>query len=371
MDHGNRNRRLRCAAQLLAASLTALLLASCGGSTNDATQLLRQTFTGNHEIKSGNLGFTVTLVPSGASALRGPISLSLGGPFQSLGSGKLPASAFNLSLGTSGGTASVTITSTGTTGYVTFQGQSYRLPQATFQRLESSFSALGSTSGSGSGSGVLAKLGIQPEHWLVNPQVVGDEAIGGTDTTHVRAGINVAALLTDLNTFLERASSLGVSGARSLSGGISAATRNRIASEVQNPSFDVWTGKDDKTLRRLQIKLNLALTGQGLALLGRSAGLGITMQYADLNQPQTITPPGNLQPYSEFQNKLRVLVEDLQGALADASIGGSGTTRGGASSGGSTASGAGSNYQSYSNCIQAAGSDIAKMQQCAPLLNGK
>ena len=36
--------------------------------------------------------------------------------------------------------------------------------------------------------------------------------MGGAQTTHIHAGVNVPALLNDLNTLLERASSLGVSG---------------------------------------------------------------------------------------------------------------------------------------------------------------
>jgi hypothetical protein len=352
----------------LALVLASVALAACGGSMDNATTLLHQTFTGNHQITSGTLGFNLTVVPSGSSTLKGPISLSLSGPFQSLGKGRLPRSAFNISLGAMGGGASVTIISTGSSGYVTFQGQSYKLPAATFKRLESSFSQLGASPGSSSGSGVLGRLGIQPQHWLVNPKVVGDEAVGGVDTTHIRSAINVSALLADLNTFLVRASSLGVSGASSFPHGISSASRSRIAGEIQNPTFDVWTGKSDKTLRRLQVHLTLPVSGQTSALLGglRSAGIGLTMQYANLNQPQAIIAPTSLQPYSVFQTKLHALLQGLETGVGNATAGGGAT-----SGGGSTGNGAGANYQSYTQCVQSAGSDLAKMQQCAPLLNGK
>jgi hypothetical protein len=360
----------------IAVAGAALALAACGSSSGDATSLLHQTFTGSHRINSGQLAFELVLTPSGSSTLKGPITLSFGGPFQSMGAGRLPQSAFNVGVGAMGANTSVTIISTGTHGYVTFQGSSYELPKATFQQLEQSFLRLGTSPSASTGSGLLGKLGIQPEHWLVNPQVVGDEAIGGVDTTHIRAGINVAALLADFNTFLRRASSLGVSGAGSFPKGISAASRERIASEVQNPSFDVWTGKSDKTIRRLAVKLTLPVSGQTSSLLGglRSAGIGLTLQYAELNQAQTITAPTALQPYSQFQSKLRVLLSGL-GGVSGALSGGSGGTvsPGGFSgnffggSGGSTTS----NYQRYSACIQSAAGNVAKMQRCAPLLNGK
>jgi hypothetical protein len=365
MYHRPRNRMLRGAATLVLCAAVALGLAACGGSSDQATKLLHETFTGDHKINSGNLGFSVTITPSGSSALRGPLTLSLGGPFQSLGAHKLPQSDFTLSLGTSSGTISVAIVSTGSKGYVTFQGQSYQLPPATFQRLESSFSQLGSTPSSHRANGVLARLGIQPQRWLVDPQVLGDEALGGTNTTHIRAGINVPALLADLNTFLQHASSVGASGAGNLPGGIPPATRRQIAGEIHHPSVDVWTGAADKTLRRLDLALDLGVNGQTAALLGPAPKLKLTMQYANLNQPQTITAPATVLPYSQFQAKLKVLLADLESGLTG---GLSGT--GGGATGTTGSSGAGSGYQTYAQCIQSAAGDIGKMQKCAPLLGG-
>jgi hypothetical protein len=378
MHYRNRNRMLSCGMGLLLVGVLTLVLSACGGSSGGATNLLHETFTGSHRVDSGNLGFAVTFDAPGSTTLKGPITFSMSGPFQSLGPGKLPESAFSISLAATGGGGSATITSTDTSGYVTFQGQSYKLPQATFRRLESSFSSLGSSAAAGRRSGPLSGLGIQPQHWLVNPQVVGDEAIDGTNTTHIHAGVNVAALLADLSTFLQHAAARNSSVAGSFPGGISPATRSRMAGEVQDPTVDVWTGTADKTLRRLQIKLNLALSGQSLAVLGgaRSASVGLTMDYANLNQPQTITAPTTLQPYSQFQAKLRVLVADLQGALtgglssATGSALGSTGSAAGASGPGGTSGSSGPDYQAYTQCIQAAGGSITEMQKCAPLLNG-
>ena len=361
---------------LLALAASCVLVSACGGSSQDATALLKQTFSGAHTVNSGKLSIVLTIDPSGSSTLRSPITLTFGGPFQSVGTGKLPQSNFNVSLssGTSGG--SIGILSTGTAGYITFQGQSYQMPQAAFQRLESSFSQIASSPGSSGGSNVLSKLGIQPLHWLQNATVVGSENVGGAQTTHIRAQINVPALLRDFNTFLSKASSLGVSGAANFPHGISPATQSRIADAVKNPRFDVWTGTRDKTLRRLRIRLVLPVTGQTSTLLGgmRSAGIGLSMEYAELNQPQTITAPASVQPYSVFQTKLHTFEQGLQNALSGGLTGsGPGAAGGaGAATTPTAPSGSGSTtgIQAYSRCIQAAGSDIAKMQQCAPLLNG-
>jgi hypothetical protein len=359
MHDRTRTRTLRIGAGLLTAMVLSILLAACGGSGSRATNLLRETFTGTHKINSGNLAFSLTIAPSGSSALKGPLSVSLSGPFQSLGRGRLPKSNFTLQVTTSGGKVSIALLSTGTRGYVTFQGQNYQLPQATFRQLESSFAQLGSSSGSGGGSGVLAKLGIQPQHWLVDPQVIGNEFVGGATTTHIHAGIDVSALLNDLNRFLKRASSVGSTTTGNLPNGLSAGERNQIASEIHNPGLDVWTGASDKTLRRLDLKLKLDTSGQGAALLGPSASVLLSLQYSQLNQPQTITPPSTVAPFSQFEARLKVLVADLEGGLAGGSTG---------TGGSGAASGSGPNYQKYTQCIQKAGGDVTKMQKCASLL---
>jgi hypothetical protein len=358
--------RFRTICGVLAAALVAVALAACGssGSSGQATSLLRQTFSGKHTVNSGNVNVSLAINPAGSSTFKSPITLSFGGPFASLGTGKLPKSNFTVSVNALGRQGSLGILSTGTAGYVTVSGKSYQLPAATFQQLESSFSSLTSSSGGGSGSGALAKLGIDPLHWLVHPTVVGNETVAGASTTHIRAGINVAALLGDLNTFLGKAPSLGVSGLGKVPSSISPTTRQRIASEVRQPRFDVWTGTSDQTLRKMAISLTLPVTGQLSSLLGglSSAQISLTMQYADLNQPQTITAPSSVAPYSQFQAKLQGFLSAIQ-----STVGGSLGSTGSSSNGSSSSTSA---VGSYAQCLQKAGSNLAAAQKCASLLNG-
>lgn len=352
---------------LMAGVLLALTLSACGGSSGgDATNLLKQTFGQPHAVNSGNLNLSLVVVPAGARSSTAPITVSFGGPFQSHGKGKLPASNFNISISALGRTGSLGVLSTGANGYVTFGGTSYQLPAATFQRLESSFAQVTSSPTGGGKSGSLAKLGIDPLRWLVNPSVVGKETLGGAATTHIRAGVNVAALLTDLNTFLQKANSAGVTGSGKLPSRLSDTTRGKIAASVKNPSVDVWTGSADKMLRKLAINLTVPVSGQVSTLLGgiRSAQIGISLGYAHLNQPQTIAAPTNVRPFGEFSTKLRTFLA-TQGAGAGASSSASGASSG--SSSGITAGGS----QSYIQCIQAAGQDVGKLQQCASLLSQK
>jgi hypothetical protein len=365
MDYWIRGKRGLCG--LLGAALLAVTITACGSSSNpNASSLLKQTFSGTHTVNSGNLLLSLTVTPSGSSTLTSPISIRFGGPFQSLGTGRLPKSNFNVTVSSGGKSGSLGILSTGRTGFVTLEGTSYQLPSATFQRLESSFSGLASSPGTSSGSGTLSKLGIHPLDWLSHPTVVGDESVAGTKTTHVRANVNVASLLGDLDTFLAKASSVGVSGASNLPTSLSPSTRQRIASEVQNPTFDVWTGTSDKTIRRLTIQLTLPVTGPLSTQLGgmRSAQIGLTMQYANLNQPQTISAPTSVRPFSEFTTKIRSFLTSVEGGVAGAVAPSAGAT-------GTTTAPSATSSQRYLQCITNAHNDIGKIQQCASLINGQ
>lgn len=375
----HRIRRLGCVV-LLAAAL-ALVLGACGSSSSgNARSLLRQTFSGEHKVNSGRLSFALTVNPSGSSTLTSPISLGFSGPFQSLGKGKLPASDFTVSISAQGHTGALSILSTGTKGYVTMSGVSYQLPASSFHKLESSFSSI-SSSGSGSSSGkssVLAKLGINPLNWLSHPRVLGSDTVGGAQTTHIRANVNVPNLLRDLSTFLEKASSVGISGTSGLSNGLSASSRQNVARAIRSPRFDLWTGTGDKTIRRLVLGLRLPVTGSIATQLGgmKSAGLSLSLQYADLNKPQTITAPTKVEPFSIFSGKLTALLQGIESGVASGALSGTGSSSTGSNSSGSNSTGTstGGNVVSatsaYSQCIQKAGQDVGKMQQCASKLSG-
>jgi hypothetical protein len=184
----------------------------------------------------------------------------------------------------------------------------------------------------------------------MNPTVVGTETVGGASTTHIRAGVNIAALLGDMNEFLQKASASTSSSA--IGSTLFATTRQKIASEVRHPTVDVWTGTSDNTLRKLSLNFRFPVTGQISTLLGgvSSADLAMTVQYSDLNQPQTISVPTGVQPFSAFESK-------LQGMTQQPGIG-SGTLGSGSASSSTSPS-------KYAQCIQRAGSDVGKMQKCA------
>ena len=88
------------------------------------------------------------------------------------------------------------------------------------------------------------------------------------------------------------------------------------------------------------------------------------MTIGALNQKQTIKAPASSRP-------LEQLVQQFGGSLPG--LGGTGSSSGsssgaGSSSGGTSGSSSGGQSSEYLNCVQQAGQDVEKLQQCSDLI---
>jgi hypothetical protein len=225
----------------------------------------------------------------------------------------------------------------------------------------------------------IAALGIDPQKWLSKPKNEGVESVAGADTIHVSAGIDIAAFLDDLNDLLKRTDQLGLSKQQrqQLPTQLSAKSKKQIEDSVKEAKVDVYTGKDDKTLRRLDLHVSFQLPAE---LKSQTQGLeggdvNLRLELADLNKTQDISAPANARPWSELQQQLGL--SSLSGALGGSSLGGSGSSGSGSSSGGTTnpsSSGSGlsasdrKRTQRYLKCVQKAKTP-EDVQVCGNALN--
>ncbi len=348
------HRLVRPLLALLASGLLVLVLSECG-SSEDPQALLRQTFGGTHRADSGKLTFDASL--KGGQT---PASIHLTGPFQRQGKGQVPKFQLAVSIVARGQTINAGATSTGGAAFLNFMGGDFAVPADRFAQFQQRY-AQSTSSSAPSQKTIFSRLGVDPIKWLRDPKVVGDEDVSGASTTHITAGVDLNALVDDLGKVFGRAGQLGLPNTGQLPQ-ITPAQKSKIVSAVRNPRVDVFTGKDDKTLRRFVINLHLQLPGGQLGPSGADAS--ILLELADLNKPQTVTAPANPRPLSDLSGSLGGLGGTLGGGG-----GASPSAPGGGSGGGSGTSPP--NIQRYSRCIQQAGNDPAKRQQCVALLGGK
>ncbi len=349
---------------LAGSCLAAAAITACGSSgatghaaSSNPSTLLRQTFAASHSVHSGVLDVRLVVDPRGSSELSTPLSLSLSGPFDNRGGGRPPESAFTIAYHGLGRTGTFGVTTTATGAYVGLDGTYYQLPSADFKRLQSAFSAHTSTGGAPG----LSSLGVDPATWVSHPEIVGTQTVDGVVTEHVHAAVDVSAFVQSLNTILAKESSTLHAAGRAPTH-ISSAEAAKIASAIRNPSLDVWSGRNDSILRRLQVHADVPVHGSMSTQLGglTSAGLTLTIDYSHLGAPQKISAPSHVHSFTELQSRL----QSLGSGLAGIGSSGLGSTQSGA--GGSTASTAA--VTKYSRCITRARGDVTKMQRCAKLL---
>jgi hypothetical protein len=356
--------RARAIVALLTLAVVALVLAACGGdsgggggssSSASAGTLLRQTFTGRHEIRSGKVDVQLRVVAEGDPSINGPIAIGITGPFESAGADELPRFDLALDVSAQGQSFKAGLSSTSDRMFVRFGGTSYEVPAELMTQLKQSY-ARAQQDGSSQQQMSLAGLGLDPMSWLKDPVVAGTETVGGTETDHITAQLNVSALLDDVDKLLRKASEQDLAGAtgQQIPSRLPADTRRQIEEAVKSSTVEVWSGTDDHTLRRVR----LALTVEPPASSDgpRSLDLTLTVELTELNEPQSITAPSTTRPLSE-------LLGQFQGLLGGA-VPGTGSSGGSGSGGGASSE----QLDAYTDCIERAGSDVAEAQKCASLL---
>jgi hypothetical protein len=336
----------------LLAAITALLmlalavgLGACGGDGGgeDVDKVLEQTFSGNRKIDSGELSMNLTADLKGVPTVTEPVTVKIGGPFENQGENKVPKLDLDLSANAGGQSFTAGVISTGNKGYINFQGTDYVVPDDVFAQFRSELRKQQRESNTDTPD--LATLGVNPRDWLTDPKNEGSEDVEGVETIHISAGVDVPKLLDDLNELLKKTGQLGLTPAQrqQLPSSISDKVKKQITDSVNEATFDLYTGKDDKILRKLDVKLQFDVDEklrQDTAGV-ESGSVAFTVQVANINEPQEITAPKNAKPLSDLQSQLEAA--GALGALGGSSGGSSGGGSSGGGGGGSGGSSGGAN----------------------------
>jgi hypothetical protein len=282
----------------------AAMPAACGGQ-EDVQAILEETFADeDKEVDSGRVALGLRVTPTGGTPATGPIAARLEGPFAaSEEEDGLPA--FDLALSLNAGPQAFTagVVSTGEAGFVRFQGGTFQLPEQIFAQFRQGYLQSRERSEQGQEAPQsFASLGIDPRAWLRDPQIVGEEEVGGADTTHIRAGIDVAALLEDINRLLSRAGELGVADPGQTPQQLTEEQRRLVIEAVRSARMDLWTGEDDRILRRLRLEVDYAIPEEAReAAQGLTSGqLALEITIAELGEDQEIEAPQDARPLDQL-----------------------------------------------------------------------
>ncbi|HEY1367774.1 MAG TPA: hypothetical protein VGF23_11690 [Gaiellaceae bacterium] len=253
----------------------ALLAAGCGTSNaQKAQQVVTETAANLRTIRSGTLDLRVTVTPPAGGK---PFGRTLSGPFSLRRTG-LPIVQMTSTSTAEGRTTRTTVVSDGTRAFLTKDGVTVELPPAQERQLRRSVRLL-------AGAGRLATLRLGT--WAVDPAVFDGGTIDGVETDRVTARPDVVRATDGL---LRLAGLLGLRTAP-----LPASDRARLRRAVRSPRLVLYTGKDDRLLRRLRLTANLAgdlPPSLGAVLGGTSGGkLDVELDLANPNERVTVSNP--------------------------------------------------------------------------------
>jgi hypothetical protein len=262
-------------------AVTALALAGCGGGPS-ADEVLRDTAAGIARIRSADLDLRLVLEPS-EDGLGGRIGFALSGPVD-LRRGGMPVARLRYTQIAGPREAGATFVSTGREAFVEIGEAAYRLPPEQSDAL------------AGSAGAVRRNLRLPVGRWIRDPTITDGGTVGGAQTDHVAARLDPVAALDDIFVAARSAGAdvpdLHRAGADELRRAIDAAT------------IDIWSGRDDRLLRRLRLRIDFRTTPPAAlrSRLGEMAGarLALDIDLADVNEPVQVQAPENPRPAQDL-----------------------------------------------------------------------
>jgi hypothetical protein len=350
-----------------AAALVGVVSRSMGGTENAHT-IIEQAFSGDSAPRSGRLEAELKLSLAGVPGTpSSPITMTMDGAFQDQGKGKLPELDLDMTAGGLGRSLRLGVISTGKNMYVGFAGKHYALPDRELSQL------VAQQDRKRDGAALLRSLGLDPATWTKNETVRGTTRVGGVETTHVAADVDVGRMLEDLTR---------VAGSAPRPAGVQAPEIpddlvDQVSGAVKEAKLDVFVGRQDNVARR--VELRVAFEAESPA--GGSPVKGdfeLDLNVSDVNKSVSVEAPRNARPFGELRSELdaSVLSGGLSGGLGVGSAPGTspappaGEEPGAAvgsdsSSGGAATSG---ETNAYLSCVEKAETS-SKLASCAPLLD--
>jgi hypothetical protein len=346
--------------------LGAGLIAGCGGGgggDEDPQEVLDETFSNDETVNSGVLDLSLAASAEGEEG--GSFDASLSGPFQGA-EDEFPQLDLTASVSGEGGDQSIDfeggLITTADAAFVSYQGTTYEIPKEFYDQLKTLSEQAQQQAGTDDqdSGAVFDQLGIDPSGWLTEPENEGDEDVEGTETIHIHADANVPQIVEDIQTASEQ------TGAGEQ---IPPEAVQQVEDAVEEASIDVYSGKDDRILRRLDLNLAITPPDESGATVD-SVDLEFSLTLSDVNAEQTIEAPSDAQPFSQLESDLGLPPGLLEGALGGGSLGGSlggsgGLQPPGGGGGGGIEGAQGTGSQEYLNCISQAQTP-EELQACNP-----
>ena len=182
-------------------------------------------------------------------------------------------------------------------------------------------------------------------------------------TRHVSGTLDVEAVMKNLNQFVKKSgAAFGGATGQAPPKPLSAADIQKFGEVVKDPTFNVYVGEDDDTIRRVAGKLEFDVPEESRQSLGglQSGSIEFEVEFSNVNGDQQIEAPANARPISDLTRSLG----------SDSALPGLATGGGSASPNVPDDSNPeAQDFQNYADCLdKAQPEDTDALQRCSDLL---
>jgi hypothetical protein len=355
---------------VLALSLGAVfLIAACGGDgggDEDPQEVLQASQDTDQSVESGNLSLSMDVTAGGDQ--EGSFELNASGPFQG-GGGKFPqfdiAGDFSAEGDGQSFSADGALISTGTAAYLEYQDTAYELPQQAFDQFASLVAAAQEQQQAGGEEcqQALEEQGLGTSSLFSDLSNEGTEDIEGAETIHITGGLD----FSKVSEFIQAGADTPACSS-SLGQQFDQAQIDQVEQQLQQAGeflkdfeLGLYVGKDDDLIHGFDASFGVDAQGQEI-------DFDFEARIGDVNQPQTVAAPQNVQPIDALLQNLGIDPATLNQALGQLGAASGGAGGGGLpQAGGSPTAPSSGDTEAYLQCIQKA-KGAAALQQCEALL---
>jgi hypothetical protein len=325
--------RLRFLFIFAAVLALAAAFAACGGSSGDKSGESPQKVVDEATLQgvdSGNLDLTLGIDASGKEG--GKVDVSLSGPFQGGGKGKLPQldlkAKANGSVNGEGVNFDGGLTLLPNSAYVEYEGVEYEVDPTTFSIVESALEQAqkkgGAQGGSAGPTACQEEAGkLKIADFVENLSNEGGADVGGTSTTKVSGDLNVAGAIDagiELAESPACSAQLSAAGPHPTTSEIDKA-KSEVEQALKSAHVDVYVG-DDNIVRRISGQLAIEPKNGGSG--PKSVEIEFDLKLTGVNEEQEIAAAPKAKPLSDLFLKLGVNPIELLGLLQGEAPGGGG-----------------------------------------------
>jgi hypothetical protein len=285
---------------ILLTLLAASAVQACGGSAADEKSA-KETLSSVKPLSSAQTSAAFRIFFDNAPPSVGDeLELTLNGPLRNNGADKLPSLDWKLAFSGLATKFTSRIVSTGDNFFINLGGQDFEAGQAAVRQLTDQ-----ARSAQQKG---LAQVGLNPLAAVRDVKEAGDRKFDGETLTLYKGAIDLDVVMDQV----ERLSrGLPTTGAAETipQGRLTPQQRGQVKRTFGSPRFEVGVADDD-TVRQLLITSKFTTPAANREAAGGITGgrMEYRLEYSDVGEETTITPPTETQPISDFAREVQRII---------------------------------------------------------------